>query len=182
MNQTTFRKLYLLGLLALPGAAFAQSTDAVIVGIVSDGSGAAAVGAAVTAVNDATGVAREGLTNETGAYRIGPLVPGTYTLTTKLNGFKTKVQKEVGLQTGAVLKIDFALEVGSISESIEVTGAAPMLQTQETSVGGVITTSQLQRIPVNGRNYTRLLVLMPGTSDVRAARGAATCRARRWCP
>jgi hypothetical protein len=171
MNQTTFRKLYLLGLLALPGAAFAQSTDAVIVGIVSDGTGAAAVGAAITAVNDATGVSREGLTNETGAYRIGPLVPGTYTLTTKLNGFKTKVQKEVSLQTGAVLKIDFALEVGSVSESIEVTGAAPMLQTQETSVGGVITTSQLQRIPVNGRNYTRLLVLMPGTSDVRRSQG-----------
>jgi hypothetical protein len=75
------------------------------------------------------------------------------------------------LQTGAVLKLDVSLDVGDVNERIEVTAATPMLQTQETSVGGVITTSQLERIPVNGRNYTRLLVLMPGTSDVRRSQG-----------
>jgi hypothetical protein len=171
MKQFLRRTKLLLALLTLPAALLAQTSDAVIVGLVTDASGAAAVGASVIAVNDATGISREGVTNESGSYRLGPLVPGTYTVTTKMNGFKTKVQKDVGLQTGAVLKIDFALEVGSVSESIEVTGAAPMLQTQETSVGGVISTSQLQRIPVNGRNYTRLLVLMPGTSDIQRSQG-----------
>jgi hypothetical protein len=158
-------------MLLLPATAFGQSTDAVLVGIVTDGSGAAAAGATVAAVNTGTGVRREVITNETGAYRIGPLVPGAYEVRTSLAGFRTKLQSNVILQTGAVLKLDMALEVGDVSESIEVTGAAPMLQTQDTSVGGVITTSQLERIPVNGRNYTRLLVLMPGTSDVRRSQG-----------
>ena len=146
---------YLAALLlsaAIPLVSLAQTSDATLVGIISDASGASAAGATISAVNNATGVAREVVTNDTGAYRLGPLVPGTYTITAKLNGFKTKVQKDVVLQTGAVVKIDVALEVGNVTESVEVTGAAPMLQTQEASVGGVISQSQLARIPVNGRN------------------------------
>lgn len=163
--------LTLLSALWLPAAAFSQTTDAVLVGIVTDGSGAAVAGATVAARNDGTEVTRDGATNNTGAYRIGPLVPGSYTITTTLSGFKTKVQKDVVLQTGAVLKIDLALEVGDVSERVEVAATAPMLQTQETSVGSVVTTSEISRIPVNGRNYTRLLVLMPGTSDIRRSQG-----------
>lgn len=161
----------LLATLWLPTAALSQTTDAVLVGIVTDASGAAIAGATVAATNDGTGVVRDGITNESGAYRIGPLVPGTYTVSTTLSGFKTKVQKDVVLQTGAVLKLDLALEVGDVSERVEVTAATPMLQTQEASVGGVVTTSEISRIPVNGRNYTRLLVLMPGSSDVRRSQG-----------
>ncbi len=160
-----------LALLCLPILMFGQSSDAVVVGIITDASGAAVSGATVSAVNSATGVSRNVTTNETGAYRIGPLVPGTYEVRTTLSGFKSKVQSNVILETGATVKIDVSLEVGDVSERIEVTAAAPMLQTQEASVGGVVTTSQLQRIPVNGRNYTRLLVLMPGTSDIRRSQG-----------
>jgi len=151
--------------------AWSQTTDAVLVGLVTDAQGASIAGATVSAVNKGTGVSRDVVTNEAGAYRIGPLVPGSYTLRTTLSGFKTKVQNDVVLQTGAVLKIDFSLDVGDVSERIEVTAAAPMLQTQETSVGGVITQEALERIPVNGRNYTRLLVLMPGASDVQRSQG-----------
>jgi len=75
------------------------------------------------------------------------------------------------LEVAAVLKVDFQLEVGEVTESIEVTGAPPMMQTQEASVGGVIPGTEVQRIPVNGRNYTRLIVLMPGTSDIRRSQG-----------
>jgi len=163
--------LTLLSALAVPMLLRAQGSDAVLVGIITDASGAAVAGATVSAVNVATGVSRDVITNQTGAYRIGPLVPGTYEVRTSMTGFKTKVQSNVVLQTGAVLKVDLVLEVGDVSERIEVTAAAPMLQTQETSVGGVITTSQLERIPVNGRNYTRLLVLMPGSSDIRRSQG-----------
>ncbi|PYV08657.1 MAG: TonB-dependent receptor, partial [Acidobacteria bacterium] len=99
------------------------------------------------------------------------MVPGTYEVRISLPGFKTKVQSSVVLQTGGILKFDVTLEVGDVAERIEVVAAAPILKTQETSVGAVITTSQLQRIPVNGRNYTRLLVLMPGTSDIRRSQG-----------
>jgi hypothetical protein len=136
-----------------------------------DASGAAVAGAEVSAKNLGTGVTRMVSTNESGSYRIGPLVPGMYEVRTAMSGFKSRVQSNVALQTGATLKIDFALEVGDVSERIEVTAAAPMLQTQETSVGNVIETAQLQRIPVNGRNYTRLLILSAGTSDIRRSQG-----------
>ncbi|HYO80687.1 MAG TPA: carboxypeptidase-like regulatory domain-containing protein, partial [Bryobacteraceae bacterium] len=158
-------------LLALQGLLSGQTTDAVLTGIVTDSSGAAVANAVVAAVNTATGVRREVVSNEAGSYRIAPLVPGTYELRTSVSGFKSNVLQNVALQTGAVVKIDVTLEVGNVSERIEVTATAPMLQTQETSVGGVITTQQLERIPVNGRNYTRLLILMPGTSDVRRSQG-----------
>lgn len=171
MQASTRKVLSTLVLLLAPGIARAQTSDAAIVGIVTDPSGAAIAGAKVAAVNTGTGVSREVVTNDSGAYRIGPLVPGTYEVRMTQSGFKSKVQTDVVLQTGAVMKIDTALEVGDVSERIEVTAAAPMLQTQETSVGGVVTTSQLERIPVNGRNYTRLLVLMPGTSDIRRSQG-----------
>ena len=165
------RVITLLVVMMLPGFILAQSSDAVLVGIVVDSSGSVLPGSTVAATNTATGVTRQVVSNETGAYQIGPLTPGTYEVRSSRTGFKTKIQNNVILQTGATLKVDFSLDVGDIAERVEVTATAPMLQTQETSVGGVITTSQLERIPVNGRNYTRLLVLMPGTSDVRRSQG-----------
>ncbi|MFN9891628.1 MAG: carboxypeptidase-like regulatory domain-containing protein, partial [Acidobacteriota bacterium] len=79
INRNSLAAL-LLGL-AVPLIASAQTSDAVLVGIISDASGASAAGATISAVNSATGVSREVVTNETGAYRLGPLVPGTYTVT-----------------------------------------------------------------------------------------------------
>lgn len=149
----------------------AQTTNASIVGIVTDPSGAALPNATVIVTNVGTGVSRTVTSNMAGAYTVAPLIPGGYEVRVTNSGFKTKVQPKVVLETGAVVKVDFTLEVGDVSERIEVTAAAPMLQTQEASVGGVVTTSQLERIPVNGRNYTRLLVLMPGTSDIRRSQG-----------
>ncbi len=170
MNRRTSVLAFALALV-LPVLSLAQSSDAVLVGIVQDASGAALPGANIVAVNTATGVSRQVVANESGAYQIGPLTPGTYELRTTRPGFKTAIRSNVVLQTGATLKVDISLDLGDVSEKIEVTAAAPMLQTQETSVGSVITTQQLERIPVNGRNYTRLLVLMPGTSDVRRSQG-----------
>jgi hypothetical protein len=156
---------------ALPAFLAGQTSDGVLIGIVQDSTGAALPGSNVAATNTATGVVRQVVTNEAGTYQLGPLVPGTYEVRTTRNGFKSGVQNNVVLQTGATVKVDFSLDVGDVAESIEVNAVAPMLQTQETSVGGVITTQQLERIPVNGRNYTRLLTLMPGTSDIQRSQG-----------
>jgi hypothetical protein len=152
-------------LLAAP-LAVAQTTNASIVGIVTDPSGGAVPGATITVTNAATKVSRSVTTNEVGAYTVVPLIPGRYEIKASSTGFRTRVQPEVVLETGAVVKVDFQLDIGAITESVEVTGAAPIMQTQEASVGAVVTTSQLERMPVNGRNFTRLLLLMPGTSDV----------------
>ena len=121
----------------------------------------------MTATNAGTGVTRTVTTNEVGAYTLAPLIPGRYEVKASNSGFKTQVQSDAVLETGTVLKLDFKMELGAVTESIQVTGAAPMLQTQESSVASVVNTAQLERIPVNGRNFTRLLVLMPGASDVR---------------
>ncbi|HYP13201.1 MAG TPA: TonB-dependent receptor, partial [Bryobacteraceae bacterium] len=154
-----------LALLSTPFA-FGQSTNASVVGIVTDSSQGAISGATVTVTNTATGVSRAVTTNESGAYTVTPLIPGPYEIKVNNPGFRTQMQSNVALETGAVFKMDFQLQVGAVSESIEVTAAAPLLQTQDASVGSVITTAQLERIPVNGRNFTRLMVLMPGSSDI----------------
>ena len=107
-------------------------------------------------------------TNESGAYQIGPLTPGTYELRTTRTGFKTAVRSGVLLQTGATLKLDVQLELGQVTDRIEVSGGgSDASRHRKTSVAEVlVATQQLERIPVNGRNYTRLLVLMPGMSDI----------------
>jgi hypothetical protein len=165
--------LCLVCLLCITGGSslIAQTTNASITGIVTDAQGGVIPNATVTATNTATGVSRAVTTNEAGSYTISPLIPGTYELKMTTSGFKTKVQTGIVLETGAVVKVDGQLEVGAVTESVEVSATAAMLQTQETSVAGVVTQSQLERIPVNGRNYTRLLVLMPGTSDIRRSQG-----------
>ena len=166
MNTARMLFAVALAILVSAGIAAAQTSNASIVGDVTDPTGAAIPGATITVTNTATGVSREVTTNELGAYRVYPLQPANYEVTASAAGFSTKVQTGVVLQVAAVLKVDFQLEVGEVSESIEVTGTVPMMQTQEASVGGVIETQQLERIPVNNRNYTRLMVLMPGTSDI----------------
>ena len=134
------RVITLLVVMMLPGIILAQSSDAVLVGIMVIRAGSVLPGSTVAATNTATGVSREVVSNETGAYQIGPLTPGTYEVRSTRTGFKTKIQPNVILQTGATLKMDMSLDVGDVSERIEVSAVAPMLQTQETSVGGVITT------------------------------------------
>ena len=112
--------------------------------------------------------------NEAGQYRVTPLNPGTYTVRAESPGFTAQVLSGVVLQVAAVLEVDFALELGQVTETIEVTGAAPIMQTEEASVGGVVTGQDLQRLPVNQRNYTRLILLMPGTSSVRRSQSRGT--------
>ena len=78
---------------------------------------------------------------------------------------KTQVQQNVTLDAAANVKVDFRMEVGVVSEKVEVQANAAVLQTQDASVGGTVTGNEVSRLPVNGRNYTRLILLMPGTSD-----------------
>lgn len=173
MIERRTRRADVLCLLTLAWGSWlhAQTTNATLTGIVTDAQGGVIPNATVAATNTGTGVSRSVTTNAAGSYTIAPLIPGTYELRISNAGFKTKVQTGIVLETGAVVKVDGQLEVGAVTESVEVSAQAAMLQTQETSVAGVVTQSQLERIPVNGRNYTRLLVLMPGTSDIRRSQG-----------
>ena len=150
---------------ALSGLAYAQTNNATLVGDIADPTGARVVGAKVSVRNSATGVVRDVQSDESGTYRVYPLNPGTYQITVNAAGFKQEVQENISVDAAANVKADFQLAVGSNTESIEVTATGALLQTQDASVGGTVTGTEVARLPVNGRNYTRLILLMPGTSD-----------------
>jgi hypothetical protein len=150
---------------ALPMALSAQTTSATLVGDITDTANASIPQARVSMRNVATGLAREVQTDENGSYRITPLNPGFYEVTVSKSGFQTQVAKEIKLEVAATVKLDFQLGVSSIAETINVSAAAPILQTQDASTGNIVTTDDVLRIPVNGRNFTRLILLMPGSSD-----------------
>src|SRR5438046_348881 len=119
-----------LFLLTAP-AAFAQTTGAAtIVGTVTDTSGAVLPGAKVTAVNMATNVQFEGLTNQDGYYYVPSLRPGVYNVTVEAAGFKKYVREGIELRTNDERRIDVKLEIGSLTESVEVQGAATLLETE----------------------------------------------------
>lgn len=157
--------LPVFAMLALSWTASAQTTSATIVGDVSDPHGGLIPGANIVVKNVATGVTRELRTNDLGSYRAFPLNPGTYEVSATASGFKTQVQQNVILDAATNVKVDFKLDVGAITETVQVQATASILQTQDASVGGTVTGTEVARLPVNGRNYTRLILLMPGTSD-----------------
>ena len=133
-------------LLAPPGAD-AQTTNAAIVGDVTDESGALVPGADVTVTNTSTGVQRTLATNERGAYRAYPVQPGTYDVSASSEGFKTRVRSGIVVEVAATVKVDLSLELGQVTETVEVTGQIPVLQTQDASVGGTVTTTEIGAHP-----------------------------------
>jgi len=119
------------------GPLLAQNTGE-ITGTVADASGAVIAGAAVTITNTATSQTREVATNQAGNYSVPYLVPGTYDIRVETSGFKSVSRRGVELQVGAVARIDFAMEVGEVSQRVEVSGGAPLLTTENAAVGTVI--------------------------------------------
>ncbi len=166
MNLSTRLGLGLVATLSLLSTtALSQTTNATLVGSVLDPQAAAIAGVSITVKDLGTGLIRKTTTDAVGNYRVFPLNPGRYEVSAQIAGFKTKVTPEVIVEIASNVKLDFQLEVGQIAETVEVTATTAALQTQEASVGGTVTGTELARLPVNGRNYTRLMLLMPGTSD-----------------
>ncbi len=130
--------------LLLPCAALAQ-TQATLVGSVTDQTGAAIPGAVITVTNLGTALERAVESNAVGQYRVFPLNPGDYSVSAESAGFKTQIRNEVTLQVADVIELGFVMELGDVTETIEVTGAAPIMQTQEASVAGVVREEDLQR-------------------------------------
>ena len=151
-------------LLALAPAAVAQQADtALIVGTVTDTTGAVIPGVNVTFSHVETGTESTTSTNETGNYRSNPLRIGTYIVVVESDGFKTYSGSGVQLSIGDVRELNVALEVGAVTEVIEVEAAAPLLQTTESSAGTVIENRQIVDLPLNGRDYLQLAVISAGT-------------------
>ncbi|MFN9266680.1 MAG: TonB-dependent receptor domain-containing protein [Acidobacteriota bacterium] len=140
----------------------AQTSDARLVGLIRDPSGAVLLNVAVTASNIATGFTRSARTNNAGSFELPALPPGTYTVTAELSGFRKSTIKELTLQVNQQVRADLTLEVGSVVEEVTVTAAAPLLVTEAGSVGQVIDNKKIVELPLNGRNFTQLATLTPG--------------------
>ena len=125
-------------------------------------TGATLPGVTVTATNQATNVDYTAVTNESGDYTITPVVAGTYVIKAALSGFRTQATAATVLEARQVARLDFKMGVG-IAETVEVSEATPILQTETTAVGEVLSGNTVQSLPLNGRNTGQLALLLPGT-------------------
>ncbi len=163
-----------LALVMAPGA-LAQGITGSITGTVTDPSGATVSGAAVTVRNVDTNAARTVSTSDIGTYKVTQLQPGSYTVKVDKAGFKVFEQNNITLQIDQVALINVQLEVGSDQTTVTVTTSAPVIQTEDSSVGEVIDSVAIQNTPLNGRlSVMGLVALSPGVQGVGAQDQMAT--------
>ena len=147
-----------------------------VTGTVTDASDAVVVGANVTVTNTATNQARQVQTNEAGNYTVPFLVPGAYDITAEQEGFKLASRAGAEIQVGDVARVDFTMEVGVLTEVVEVIGGAPLLETESTAVGTVIENKRIIELPLNGRNYLQMIALSPNVTAEQGGGGEAAAR------
>ena len=149
-----------LGLLA--GSVYAQESRGTITGRVTDSSGGLIGGAEVRATNTQTGTTATTSTNVSGNFTIPYLLPGNYDLSANYTSFKKLDKPGIELRVNDVLSVDFVLEVGNASETVEVTGGTPLLQTENASLGQVQTDRNINNLPIQAGNANELVLLTPG--------------------
>ena len=158
-TRLTFRGI---ALLAAACAAWAQTDTATITGLVTDISGAAVVGATVQAINQDNGLEYNTQSSETGNYVLTALPIGNYDLTATSDGFQTLFRPNIPLNAGSRARVDVQLQVGSVTETVEVTAELPLLESETSSLGQAIENRTITQMPLNGRNYQELAVLSAG--------------------
>ena len=144
----------------------AQTFRGTILGTVSDTSGAVVPGATVKARNTGTGLERTTQTTAEGNYSISELPIGTYNVTVTQPGFQSALMSNILVDVATERRVDVALRLGQANETVEVTGEAAVAQVETTSntLGGTLTSQEIANIPVNGRDYTKLIYLNPGVA------------------
>ncbi len=169
-----------LGAALLSPAVFGQALSGTVAGTVTDQASAVIPGAKVTVTNEGTRFTRTVETNQNGQYVVTSFPPGRLRLEVQVPGFQKLIREGVELTAADTLTVDLQLQVGSVEQTIEVTGAAPLLQTQTASVSSLVTNQQILETPLNGRSFTQLLQLMPGAAAAAPAltAGGAGYRAR----
>jgi hypothetical protein len=157
-----------LVILASAGLAYSQAVNATLLGTVTDASGAVVPNAKVTITETQTGVAHAMQTNESGNWIVPDLPPGVYAASVEATGFKKEIRRDITLVVDTATRVDIQLTPGNITESIEVTGAPPILQTDTASTSTQINSSMLANAPLIGsnRNFQSLLNLAPGVAPV----------------
>ncbi len=153
---------FVMALLVTAAPLWAQSTAA-LQGTVTDAQGAVIPGAQVTAVNEETGAQRSATTDTAGNYQMAALPIGTYRLEARLAGFQPRVVKGIRLEVARTVVMNVQLTLGGVAEEVAVTGEAPAIESTTTSVGQVINQRTVQEIPLNGRHFVDMGLLIPGS-------------------
>jgi hypothetical protein len=166
----------LLSMMLIASALVAQTTNGRIVGSVLDTSGSVIAGVKVTARNLDTNRAETAETNETGTFVFPNLLIGSYEVTAELQGFKRYARRPIQILVDQTVRVDVQLQLGDVTEQITVDAGAPLIQTDQSSVGQVVDNKTVVELPLNGRNFVRLGSLMPGTTQ--GAPGDGTRRTR----
>jgi hypothetical protein len=143
---------------------FAQQAGTIL-GVVKDTSGGTVPGAKITVTNTDTSEARTSTTGDDGAYRVPGLMPGHYTVRIEKDGFKTSNQTALNLDVAQELVVNPTMDVGSATQEVTVTGEAPLVNTTESSLGGLVNDQQIADLPLNGRNYIDLTLLQAGVQE-----------------
>src|SRR5215470_16870896 len=143
-------------------AAWAQFETASVVGTIRDSSGAVVPGATVTLTGIETGVSASRTTNDSGLYEFVTVKAGLYVVTAEKEGFSSALVDNLQVQVGARQRVDLSLEVGRVSERIQVTAASPLVEHDSSQRGQVITGDQIRQLALNGREYSALALMSPG--------------------
>lgn len=173
MRTETWLRMLVLCLATL-AAAFGQTATGVIHGTVMDATGAVVAGAKLTLTDQDTGQKREQTTGPDGNYEFRALPRGTYTLVVEQPGFKREVITDVLLQVAQIHRLDVTLQVGAVTEAVEVVGSAGLLEVSQASLSQVIDEKRVLELPLNGRHFMALVHLAPGV--ITAGRASATQR------
>ena len=159
-----FFLVFLLHLL-IAMSLWAQTFRGTILGTVTDPTGKLVAGATVTVKNTGTGLERTTTTTPDGSYAIPELPVGSYTVTVTQSGFQTSVTTDVEVNVATERRVDATLQVGKVTQTVEVAGGElPQIQTTSNDLGGVLTSNTVEDLPINGRDYTKLIYLNPGVA------------------
>ncbi len=153
-----------LSLLVCVAPAFSQQIDTQILGSIQDPSGAAVSNAAVTTTHTETGASRTATTGARGLYAFPALTPGGYAISVSAPGFKRSIREALQLSIGEQLRADIALELGAQSDEITINAEPPLLNVESAAVGNVIPNNFIVNLPLNGRNFLQLALLVPGVT------------------
>jgi hypothetical protein len=152
----------ILALVVISLPLFSQGAQGTIQGGVFDQSGGAIPGAAVSVIDVARGVTRALTADAAGQYVATSLTPGTYTVRAESKGFKTEAHNQVLVEVGQNIRVDLVLQAGEQTQTITVTGEVPAIDTSDATLGGTVSNEEINSLPLNGRNFQRLLQLRPG--------------------
>ena len=164
-SKLLFRFLALLAAVYFCAAASAQTFRGTILGTVTDSSGASVAAAAVTVKNVNTGLSRTVSTSDDGTYAVPELPIGSYTVTVEKTGFKQSLLKDIEVEVSRERRADVVLQPGTVTQFVEVTGEdLPQVESTSNVLGGIVESKVVTNLPVNGRDYQKLIFLVPGVA------------------